>query len=54
MKNLKKLSRVDLKTLAGGITGRKWKCCVVGGGCSGTQTGDFSVCNKNGGIVVYA
>lgn len=52
MKNLKKLSREDMKTIAGGMAA-KWMCCANNGGCSATQTGDdYSICNNIGGTVV--
>lgn len=41
MKNLKKLSREDLKTVNGGkLLPGKWACCVLGEGCSTVVYGD--------------
>ncbi|WP_312824778.1 bacteriocin-like protein [Epilithonimonas sp.] len=50
MKNLKKLSRREMKSVAGGLA-KKWVCCADNG-CSPVQTGDYTNCNKSGGTVV--
>lgn len=40
MKNLKKLSREELKTVDGGKLPGKWACCIPGAGCSTVVYGD--------------